>query len=84
MLPVSQDSIFTKLRAVADRELTRQYPCWSIVRFIRADYDEERYIWELTYAVAFGHNTEAHIARIDVYETCFADGSPAFQVAGVL
>ncbi len=84
MFAIEKEATFTKLRQVADRELTRLHPNWAAVRFVRSDYNEERYIWVLTYCVTYGHNSEGQLVRIEVYESCYADGSPAFLPAGVL
>lgn len=84
MLPIEKEAVFTKLRAAADRELSRLYPNWSVVRFVRADYDQERYMWVLIYLVMMGHNSRAQVVRVEVYESAHADGSPAFLPAGVL
>lgn len=84
MFAIEKEATFTKLRQVGDRELSRLYPNWAVVRFVRSDYDEQRYIWVLTYAVTFGHNSEGQIVRIEVYESCYADGSLAYLPAGQL
>lgn len=84
MFAIEKEATYTKLRAAADRELSRLHPNWAAVRFVRADYDENRYLWVLIYVVTYGHNAEGQTVRIEVYESCYADGSPAFLPAGVL
>ena len=73
-----------KIRAVGDRELSKSYPGWFCVMFHQVKFNEDTYVYELTYSVQMSEGAEPVLAKIELWQSVMLDGSPTWVPLGVL